>query len=161
MTATRSDGSQSSRVYAYAPPLIVFALFLAIVSQVSDFYLSRLAALLAFWAALGMSWNLIGGYAGQLSLGHAAFVGLGGYVTLVLQQQFGIVPWIGLLASTLAAALAALVVGVTLRLSGIYFALGNAGLSADPASPLHLLGLSGGADSGPPRAAISLHAMAG
>ncbi len=123
MTATRSDGSQSSRVYAYAPPLIVFALFLAIVSQVSDFYVSRLAALLAFWAALGMSWNLIGGYAGQLSLGHAAFVGLGGYVTLVLQQQFGIVPWIGLLASTLAAALAALVVGVTLRLSGIYFAL--------------------------------------
>ena len=123
MTATRSDGSQSSRVYAYAPPLIVFALFLAIVSQVSDFYLSRLAALLAFWAALGMSWNLIGGYAGQLSLGHAAFVGLGGYVTLVLQQQFGIVPWIGLLASTLASALAALVVGVTLRLSGIYFAL--------------------------------------
>jgi ABC-type branched-subunit amino acid transport system ATPase component/ABC-type branched-subunit amino acid transport system permease subunit len=123
MTATRSDGSQSSRVYAYAPPLIVFALFLAIVSQVSDFYLSRLAALLAFWAALGMSWNLIGGYAGQLSLGHAAFVGLGGYVTLVLQQQFGIVPWIGLLASTLATALAALVVGVTLRLSGIYFAL--------------------------------------
>jgi ABC-type branched-subunit amino acid transport system ATPase component/ABC-type branched-subunit amino acid transport system permease subunit len=123
MTATRSDGSQSSRVYAYAPPLIVFALFLAIVSQVSDFYLSRLAALLAFWAALGMSWNLIGGYAGQLSLGHAAFVGLGGYVTLVLQQHFGIVPWIGLLASTLAAALAALVVGVTLRLSGIYFAL--------------------------------------
>ena len=57
MTATRSDGSQSSRVYAYAPPLIVFALFLVIVSQVSDFYLSRLAALLAFWAALGMSWN--------------------------------------------------------------------------------------------------------
>ena len=123
MATMRSDASRSSRVYAYAPPLIAFALFLAIVSQISDFYLSRLAALLAFWAALGMSWNLIGGYAGQLSLGHAAFVGLGGYVTLVLQQQFGIVPWIGLLASTLAAALAALFVGVTLRLSGIYFAL--------------------------------------
>src|SRR5580693_2247889 len=112
-----------SRVIAYAPPLIVFTLFVSVVSQISDFYFSRLAALLAFWAALGMSWNLIGGYAGQLSLGHAAFVGLGGYVTLVLQQQFGIVPWIGLLASTLATALAALVVGVTLRLSGIYFAL--------------------------------------
>ena len=98
-------------------------MFIAFVSQISDFYLSRLAALLAFWAALGMSWNLIGGYAGQLSLGHAAFVGLGGYVTLVLQQQFGIVPWIGLFAATFAAALAALFVGVTLRLSGIYFAL--------------------------------------
>ena len=54
--------------------------------QITDFYLSRLAALIAFWAALGMTWNLIGGYAGQLSLGHAAFVGLGGYITFVLQQ---------------------------------------------------------------------------
>jgi ABC-type branched-subunit amino acid transport system ATPase component/ABC-type branched-subunit amino acid transport system permease subunit len=112
-----------SRVTAYAPPLIVFALFVAVISQISDLYLSRLAALLAFWAALGMSWNLIGGYAGQLSLGHAAFVGLGGYVTLVLQQQFGIVPWIGLIASSCAAALGALFLGVTLRLSGIYFSL--------------------------------------
>lgn len=123
MAVVRFDGLRSSRVWAYAPPLIAFAFFLAVVSQVSDFYLSRLAALLAFWAALGMSWNLIGGYAGQLSLGHAAFVGLGGYVTLMLQQQFGIVPWVGLFVSTIAAAIAALFVGVTLRLSGIYFAL--------------------------------------
>ena len=121
--AASVEASRSSRAFAYVPPLIAFAVFIAIVSQISDFYLSRLAALLAFWAALGMSWNLIGGYAGQLSLGHAAFVGLGGYVTLVLQQQFGIVPWIGLFAATFAAALAALFVGVTLRLSGIYFAL--------------------------------------
>jgi ABC-type branched-subunit amino acid transport system ATPase component/ABC-type branched-subunit amino acid transport system permease subunit len=121
--APRSEQARSSRSFAYGPPLIAFALFVVIVSQISDFYLSRLAALLAFWAALGMSWNLIGGYAGQLSLGHAAFVGLGGYVTLMLQQQFGVVPWIGLIAATFAAALAALVVGVTLRLSGIYFAL--------------------------------------
>jgi ABC-type branched-subunit amino acid transport system ATPase component/ABC-type branched-subunit amino acid transport system permease subunit len=119
----RDKVSRYSRVIAYAPPLIVFTLFVSVVSQVTDFYFSRLAALLAFWAALGMSWNLIGGYAGQLSLGHAAFVGLGGYVTLVLQQQFGVVPWIGLFAATFAAALAAVFVGVTLRLSGIYFAL--------------------------------------
>jgi ABC-type branched-subunit amino acid transport system ATPase component/ABC-type branched-subunit amino acid transport system permease subunit len=117
-------GAQQSRLHAYSVPLIAFVIFVAIVSQITDFYLSRLAALIAFWAAVGMTWNLIGGYAGQLSLGHAAFVGLGGYVALVLQQEFGIVPWIGLLASTLAAALAALIVGApTLRLSGIYFAL--------------------------------------
>jgi ABC-type branched-subunit amino acid transport system ATPase component/ABC-type branched-subunit amino acid transport system permease subunit len=105
-------------------PVLAFVIFVAIVSQITDFYLSRLAALIAFWAAVGMTWNLIGGYAGQLSLGHAAFVGLGGYVALVLQQEFGIVPWVGLLASTVAAALAALIVGApTLRLSGIYFSL--------------------------------------
>lgn len=107
-----------------AAPLLVYALFLLIVSQFTDYYLSRLAALAAFWAAIGMSWNLIGGYAGQLSLGHAAFVGLGGYVALALQQGFGIAPWVGLLPSTVVAALAALAIGVpTLRLSGIYFAL--------------------------------------
>jgi ABC-type branched-subunit amino acid transport system ATPase component/ABC-type branched-subunit amino acid transport system permease subunit len=107
-----------------AAPLVVYALFLLIVSQLDDFYLSRLAALVAFWAGIGMSWNLIGGYAGQLSLGHAAFVGLGGYVALALQQSFSIAPWFGLPVSTAAAALAALAVGVpTLRLSGVYFAL--------------------------------------
>jgi branched-chain amino acid transport system permease protein len=100
-----------------AAPLLVYALFLLIVSQFTDYYLSRLAALVAFWAAIGMSWNLIGGYAGQLSLGHAAFVGLGGYVALVLQQGFGIAPWVGLLPSAVVAALAALAIGVpTLRL---------------------------------------------
>ena len=107
-----------------AAPLALYGLFLLIVSQLSDYYLSRLAALVAFWAGIGMSWNLIGGYAGQLSLGHAAFVGLGGYVALILQQKFGIPPWIGLFPSTAVAALAALAVGVpTLCLSGIYFAL--------------------------------------
>src|SRR6516165_910047 len=107
-----------------AVPLLIYALFLLIVSELNDYYLSRLAALVAFWAGVGMSWNLIGGYAGQLSLGHAAFVGLGGYVALILQQKFGIPPWIGLFPSTAVAALAALAVGVpTLCLSGIYFAL--------------------------------------
>ena len=117
-------GALQSRLRAYSVPVIACVVFIAIVSQITDFYLSRLAALIAFWAAVGMTWNLIGGYAGQLSLGHAAFVGLGGYVALVLQQEFGIVPWLGLLASTFAAGLAALIVGApTLRLFGIYFSL--------------------------------------
>jgi ABC-type branched-subunit amino acid transport system ATPase component/ABC-type branched-subunit amino acid transport system permease subunit len=107
-----------------AAPVFVYALFLLIVSQLTDQYLSRLAALVAFWAGLGMSWNLIGGYAGQLSLGHAAFVGIGGYVALILQQQLGLAPWLGLIPSAGIAALAALVIGIpTLRLSGVYFAL--------------------------------------
>ena len=107
-----------------AVPLLVYALFLLIVSELTDYYLSRLAALVAFWAGVGMSWNLIGGYAGQLSLGHAAFVGLGGYVALILQQKLGLPPWLGLIPSAGAAALAALIIGIpTLRLSGVYFAL--------------------------------------
>src|ERR1700738_4087390 len=89
-----------------AVPVLIYALFLLIVSQLTDYYLSRLAALVAFWAGVGMSWNLIGGYAGQLSLGHAAFVGLGGYVALILQQKIGVAPWLGLLSSARATALA-------------------------------------------------------
>jgi ABC-type branched-subunit amino acid transport system ATPase component/ABC-type branched-subunit amino acid transport system permease subunit len=126
VSGVRAEGSGAfqSRLRAYSVPVIACVIFVAIVSQITDFYLSRLAALIAFWAAVGMTWNLIGGYAGQLSLGHAAFVGLGGYIALVLQQEFGIVPWVGLLASTVGAALAALIVGApTLRLSGIYFSL--------------------------------------
>src|SRR6516165_6652390 len=107
-----------------AVPLLIYALFLLIVSELNDYYLSRLAALVAFWAGVGMSWNLIGGYASQLSLGHAAFVGLGGYIALILQQKLGVAPWLGLIPSAGAAALAALIIGIpTLRLSGVYFAL--------------------------------------
>ena len=105
-------------------PVVAYLVFMAIVSQISDLYLGRLAALIAFWAAVGMSWNLIGGYAGQLSLGHGAFIGLGGFVSVMLLQQFGLSPWIGLPAAAAAAALAALVIGApTLRLSGTYFSL--------------------------------------
>jgi branched-chain amino acid transport system permease protein len=117
------DGTRSF-IRDSAVPLLIYALFLLIVSELNDYYLSRLAALVAFWAGVGMSWNLIGGYAGQLSLGHAAFVGLGGYIALILQQKLGVAPWLGLIPSAGAAALAALIIGIpTLRLSGVYFAL--------------------------------------
>jgi ABC-type branched-subunit amino acid transport system ATPase component/ABC-type branched-subunit amino acid transport system permease subunit len=107
-----------------AIPVAAYLIYMAVVSQINDPYLGRLAALIAFWAAIGMTYNLIAGYAGQLSLGHAAFIGLGGYITLVLQEAFGLSPWLGMLVSTAVAALAALVVGApTLRLSGIYFSL--------------------------------------
>src|SRR5262249_30555822 len=124
MPPTQSEQVKESALRAYRIPVVVVAIYFAIVMQVNDFYLSRLTALVAFWAALGMTWNLIGGYAGQLSLGHAAFVGLGGYITFILQVDFNLTPWIGMLASIACAALAALVVGApTLKLSGIYFSL--------------------------------------
>ena len=124
MPPAQSEQVKESALRAYRVPVVVIAIYFAIVMQVNDFYLSRLTALIAFWAALGMTWNLIGGYAGQLSLGHAAFVGLGGYITFILQVDFNLTPWIGMLASIACAALAALVIGApTLKLSGIYFSL--------------------------------------
>ena len=124
MPPAQSEDEKESALRAYRVPVVVVAIYFAIVMQVNDFYFSRLTALIAFWAALGMTWNLIGGYAGQLSLGHATFVGLGGYITFILQVDFNLTPWIGMLASIACAALAALVVGApTLKLSGIYFSL--------------------------------------
>ena len=47
---------------------------------------------------IGTAWNLMGGYAKQLSLGHAAYFGLGAYTSTILQIDFGISPWIGMIA---------------------------------------------------------------
>src|SRR5262249_24873149 len=124
MPPAQSENERESLLRACLVPIVLVAIYFAVVMQGSGFYFSRLTALIAFWAALGMTWNLIGGYAGQLSLGHAAFVGLGGYITFILQVDFNLTPWIGMLASIACAALAALLVGApTLKLSGIYFSL--------------------------------------
>jgi len=76
-------------------------------------------------AALASSWNIVGGFAGQISLGHAAFFGIGSLVTRLLWLQ-GVPLALGILASGLAAALGAAIIGFPgLRLRGIYFAIGT------------------------------------
>ena len=68
------------------------------------------------------------GYAGQVSLGHAAFYGIGAYTTAILSGTFGISPWLALIAATGAAVLIAFVVGLpTLKLSGYYLGMGTLG----------------------------------
>ncbi|PYO33729.1 MAG: branched-chain amino acid ABC transporter permease, partial [Candidatus Rokuibacteriota bacterium] len=64
----------------------------------SGSYAVTLATLIFFYAYLGQAWNILGGYAGQLSVGHAAFVGIGAYVTAVLSLSWGVTPWIGMFA---------------------------------------------------------------
>jgi branched-chain amino acid transport system permease protein len=76
------------------------------------------------FAFIGVAWNLIGGYAKQLSLGHAAYFGLGAYTSTILQIRFGVSPWIGILAGGVIAMLASLPIGaVCFRLRGPYFAI--------------------------------------
>lgn len=91
----------------------------------SDFWLGFLITVLLF-AAMGMAWNILGGYAGQFSFGHAAFFGTGAYAAAVLHISFGLNPWAGIVAAALAGALVALIVGyLSFRygLRGSYFAL--------------------------------------
>jgi branched-chain amino acid transport system permease protein len=82
-------------------------------------------AILALMAAqVGVAWNLVGGYAGQASLGHAAFYGVGAYTSTLLLVKFGLNPWLGMLAGGVTAALASLAFGWScFRLKGHYFAM--------------------------------------
>ncbi|MCT8973668.1 branched-chain amino acid ABC transporter permease [Microbaculum marinisediminis] len=91
----------------------------------SDVWLNSLIMVL-YAALLGQAWNILGGYGGQFSFGHAAFFGTGAYTVAVLQVQLGVNPWIGLVAGTILAGLVAAFVGaVSFRygLRGSYFAL--------------------------------------
>jgi branched-chain amino acid transport system permease protein len=79
-----------------------------------------------FYAFIGQSWNIAGGFAGQLSFGHVAFFGVGAYASTIVQMRFGWNPWLGLPVSALAGAAAgALIAVLSFRagLKGSYFAL--------------------------------------
>jgi branched-chain amino acid transport system permease protein len=76
------------------------------------------------WAVMGLAWNLLSGYSGLISFGHAAFFGLGAYFVVLTQVNFGLTPWIGIPLAGLVGGLAGIVVGIpTFRLRGHYFAL--------------------------------------
>lgn len=76
------------------------------------------------WAGLACSWNLYSGYCNRLSIGHAAYLGIGAYSSTLLYLNFGLSPWIGMLVGGLISAAAALLIGgTTLRLKGTFFVL--------------------------------------
>jgi branched-chain amino acid transport system permease protein len=89
----------------------------------SSFAIDIFIRILLF-AFIGVAWNLMGGYAKQLSLGHAAYFGLGAYTSTILQIDFNVSPWIGMVAGGGVAALASLPIGwLCFRLRGPYFAI--------------------------------------
>ncbi|MBX9945001.1 MAG: branched-chain amino acid ABC transporter permease [Reyranella sp.] len=82
--------------------------------------------LILYFAYVGQAWNIMMGFAGQLSLGHALYAGLGGYVAAGLFFHYGIGPWAGVFAAVAAAAAAGAIVGYLgfrFSLAGVYFAL--------------------------------------
>jgi branched-chain amino acid transport system permease protein len=92
---------------------------------VNDYLLTVLIVILYF-AYTGQAWNIMMGFAGQLSLGHAIYVGLGAYVAAVLFTRFGIGPWIGLLAAVPVAAACGAIIGFLafrFGVSGVYLAI--------------------------------------
>ena len=76
------------------------------------------------WAAAATAWNISGGYAGQLSLGHAAFFGIGAYASTWLLIRHGVSPWVGMFVGGLLAAASAVAIGwLTMRLRGSFFVM--------------------------------------
>jgi len=105
---------------------LVLAFFPALVS--SPFYL-HLMILIFLYSLLGGAWNILGGYAGQVSLGHAVYFGLGAYTSTMLLLELNLSPWLGMLAGGLAAVLVSLALGYPcFRLRGHYFVIATIAL---------------------------------
>jgi branched-chain amino acid transport system permease protein len=108
---------------------VLLAILLAVLCAApwlaGDYLLTVLITIL-YLAYVGQAWNVMMGFAGQLSLGHAIYVGLGAYAAAVLYVDFGIAPWIGMLAAiAIAAACGALIGYLAFRfgVGGVYFAI--------------------------------------
>jgi len=99
--------------------LVVFPFF-------ASGYLLTVGFLVLYFAYVGQSWNIMMGFAGQLSLGHSLYVGLGAYAAAALYVHFGVSPWIGLSASIAFSGLAGAVIGFLafrFGVAGVYFAI--------------------------------------
>lgn len=99
---------------------------LLLLPAVLDKYVLTVFIFMFFYAFLGQAWNVVGGYAGQLSVGHAAFVGIGAYTAVLLSMNAGVTPWLGMfVGGILSAALGTVIgyLGFRFGLRGFYFVL--------------------------------------
>lgn len=107
----------------YLPLILLLLLSLMPLVGFSS-YTMHIFILVIMWSVIGMAWNLLGGYCGQVSFGHAAFFGVGAYSAGIIYYKLGISAWWGLPLSIVAATAFALVIGfICLRLRGPFFAL--------------------------------------
>ena len=93
-------------------------------AAVTHSYYQLILTMVPVWAVMGLAWNLLSGYSGFVSFGHAAFFGLGAYFVALAQLGWNLTPWVGIPCAALIGGLAGLLVGIpTFRLRGHYFAL--------------------------------------
>lgn len=104
--------------------LAFVALYGLVALFVTNSYQQLIMTVVPVWAVMGLSWNLLSGYSGLISFGHASFFGIGAYFVVLALIDFDLSPWISIPIAGLLGALAGLVIGIpTFRLRGHYFAL--------------------------------------
>lgn len=104
--------------------LIVFSLAFLLPLFLKDSYFRHILIMVFLWIVLGVAWNLLAGYTGQVSFGHASFFGVGAYTAGIIFKHLGVSPWYGMVAGGLIAVLFAVPMGLLcFRLRGPYFAL--------------------------------------
>ena len=104
--------------------IVVLLLAAAAPWATGDVYTRNLLILIVLYAGLAQAWNVLGGYCGQISLGHALYFGLGGYVSTLLLVRLGVPPTLGMWAGGAVGGVSALLVGwPCFRLSGHYYAV--------------------------------------
>ncbi len=127
--AVAEETTAAAAARRWGPMRVVAALAIIAVLLVFPYLLPSgfwvdMAVQVLIWGALASAWNLSAGYAGGLSLGHAAFLGVGAYTSTLLFLELDISPWLGMFAGAGVAGLLGLVLGaITLRLRGPFFVL--------------------------------------
>jgi len=100
------------------------AIYALLATFTTDGYYQLILTMVLVWACFGLSWNLLSGYTGLVSFGHAAFFGLGAYTTALGQMHFGLSPYVLIPLAAIFGGISGLLVGIpTFRLRGHYFAL--------------------------------------
>ena len=113
-----------------APAIAFFAVAAALPLVMRDAFFLDSLILILMWGAAAAAWNVAGGYAGQVSLGHSAFFGLGAYAAALLGTKWDLSPWIGLAVGALLATAIGFVIGfLSNRLRGPYFVLATIAFS--------------------------------
>jgi branched-chain amino acid transport system permease protein len=115
---------------------------------VESTYLLHMMILIFINVIIGSSWNILGGYTGQYSVGHAAYFGVGAYTTMILLQYRQVAPWYGIWAGAAVALMTALIIGsICFRLRGPYFVLASIAVAEIfRVSALNLKGITNGAE---------------
>lgn len=99
------------RIRSFLPPLLFTLAYAGISLGVTNSYYQLILTLVPVWAVFGLSWNLLSGYTGLISFGHAAFFGIGAYATALGQIYFNISPWLLIPVAALLGGIAYLLIG--------------------------------------------------